>query len=63
MLPTALLAACDAWVAEATHNDEALVTARRRAIWTLYRYAGVRLLELAWSDDAQLSNDTKLSEK
>ena len=66
MLPTALLAACDAWVAETTDDDrptgassghalaDALAIARRRAIWTLYRYAGVRLVELVWSDDAQL---------
>ncbi|AOJ05760.1 integrase [Burkholderia mayonis] len=54
MLPPALLAACDAWVADAVAGDDALVTARRRAIWTLYRYAGVRLVELVWSDDAQL---------
>ncbi len=54
MLPTAVLAACDAWVAETTLDDDALVVARRRAIWTLYRYAGVRLAELVWSDDAQL---------
>jgi len=58
MLSTALLAACDAWVAEATHDDgpagtssgRTLVVARRRAIWALYRYAGVRLVELVWSD-------------
>ncbi|MGF6367977.1 integrase/recombinase XerC [Paraburkholderia sp. RAU6.4a] len=54
MLPSALLAACDAWVAEAFNDDDALVVARRRAIWALYRYAGVRLVELVWSDDAQL---------
>ncbi|KVE40080.1 integrase [Burkholderia sp. BDU5] len=54
MLPPALLAACDAWVADAATGDDALVTARRRAIWTLYRYAGVRLVELVWSDEAQL---------
>jgi len=54
MLPTALLAACDAWVTEATNDVDALVVARRRTIWTLYRYAGVRLVELVWSDDAQL---------
>lgn len=28
--------------------------ARRRAIWTQYRYAGVRLVEFAWSDETQL---------
>lgn len=55
MLPPPLLAACDVWVAEAATNDDgAPVIARRHAIWTLYRYAGVRLVELVWSDDAQL---------
>ncbi len=54
MVPPALFAACDAWVTGATHDDDALVVARRRAIWTLYRYPGVRLVELVWSDDAQL---------
>ncbi|ACC76300.1 tyrosine-type recombinase/integrase [Paraburkholderia caribensis] len=54
MLPPALLAACDAWVAETSPGEDALVAARRRAIWTLYRYAGVRLVELVWSDDAHL---------
>lgn len=54
MLPAALLAACDAGVAEADVGDDVLVTARRRAIWALYRYAGVRLVELVWSDEAQL---------
>ncbi|TDN58013.1 tyrosine-type recombinase/integrase [Paraburkholderia sp. BL10I2N1] len=54
MLPSALLAACDTWVAESFNDDDALVVARRRAIWALYRYTGVRLVELVWSDDAQL---------
>ena len=54
MLPPALLAACDEWVAVAVSGDDALVSARRRAIWTLYRYAGVRLVELVWSDETQL---------
>ena len=54
ILPPALLTACDAWVAEATAEADSLVIARRRAIWALYRYAGVRLVELAWSDEAQL---------
>ncbi|SEK09487.1 site-specific integrase [Paraburkholderia diazotrophica] len=31
-----------------------LATAPRRAIWALYRNAGVRLIELLWSDEAQL---------
>lgn len=46
MLPTALLAACDTWVAKTAYNDDVLVVARCRAIWALYRYAGVRLVEL-----------------
>lgn len=54
MLSPALLAACDAGVAEADVGDDSLVSARRRAIWALYRYAGVRLVELVWSDEAQL---------
>ena len=54
MLPSVLLAACDAWVDEAVAVGDSLVSARRRAIWALYRYAGVRLVELVWSDEAQL---------
>lgn len=54
MRSTTLLAACDAGVAEADVGDDSLVSARRRAIWALYRYAGVRLVELVWSDEAQL---------
>jgi len=54
VLAPTLLAACDAWVGEPSAGEDALVAARRRAIWTLYRYAGVRLVELVWSDEAQL---------
>ncbi|MGF6602756.1 site-specific recombinase XerC [Paraburkholderia sp. GAS448] len=54
MPPGALLAACDTWVADGFKDDDTLVVARRRAIWALYRYAGVRLVELVLSDDAQL---------
>ncbi|MEX3816423.1 hypothetical protein AB3X96_40700 [Paraburkholderia sp. BR13439] len=54
MLPSVLLAACDAWVDEAVAVGDSLVSARRCAIWALYRYAGVRLVELVWSDEAQL---------
>jgi len=50
MLPSALLAACDALVAEGTNDDDVLVVARRRAIWALYRYAWL----LVWSHDGQL---------
>lgn len=54
MLPSALLAACDSWVAEGFNDDDARVVARRHAIWALYRYTGVRLVELVWSDDTPL---------
>ncbi|WP_035883589.1 tyrosine-type recombinase/integrase [Cupriavidus metallidurans] len=53
LIPPALLDACDAWL-EANRADDALPMLRRRAIWALYRYAGVRLAELAWSDETAL---------
>ncbi|MFS8980268.1 tyrosine-type recombinase/integrase [Cupriavidus necator] len=55
LLPPALLAACDAWL-DAPEPDVAntLTAQRRRAIWALYRYAGVRLAELAWSAETGL---------
>lgn len=55
LIPPALLAACDAWL-DAPEPDAAntLTAQRRRAIWALYRYAGVRLAELAWSAEAGL---------
>ena len=37
MLRPALLAACDAQVAETVVDGDALVTVRRRTSWTLYR--------------------------
>jgi hypothetical protein len=54
MLSPALLAACDAWAAEVVTGEDALVIARRHAIWMLYRYAGARLVEFVWSDAVQL---------
>ncbi|MGY4730851.1 hypothetical protein [Burkholderia pyrrocinia] len=54
MLTSAQLAACDAQVNKVATDDAPVVTARRRAIWMLYRYAGVRLVELVWSDDLKL---------
>jgi site-specific recombinase XerD len=55
LLPPALLAACDAWCATPiADEDDALVALRRRAIWALFRYAGVRLAELAWSAEMGL---------
>lgn len=52
-LPPAVLAACDAWMATVPAVDD-LASLRRRAIWVLYRYGGVRLAELAWSIDTNL---------
>ncbi len=54
MLSSAQLAACDSEVEAVDRDVEPLVAARRRAIWSLYRYAGVRLAELVWSDERQL---------
>ena len=50
LLPPALLAVCNAWCDTPISDEEdALATLRQRAIWALFRYAGVRLAELAWS--------------
>ncbi|SDR51273.1 Site-specific recombinase XerD [Paraburkholderia fungorum] len=51
IMPAAVLALCDAVICDAAPGTVSkLVWARRRAIWSLYRYAGVRLAELEWSD-------------
>ncbi|AXL50877.1 integrase [Paraburkholderia caffeinilytica] len=51
IMPAGVIALCDAVVAGAAPADlPALVWARRCAIWSLYRYGGVRLAELVWSD-------------
>jgi integrase/recombinase XerC len=56
IMPARVLALCDALVASAAPVGLApaaltpLVCARRCAIWSLYRYGGVRLAELVWSD-------------
>jgi site-specific recombinase XerD len=51
IMPASVLALCDAVVSGAAPDTmPALVWARRRAIWSLYRYAGVRLAELVWSE-------------
>lgn len=58
LIPPALLAACDAWLEApefaAANTTNTLAAQRRRAIWALYRYAGVRLAELAWSTEIAL---------
>jgi len=51
IMPARVLALCDAVVAGAAPMSLATpVWARRCAIWSLYRYGGVRLAELVWSD-------------
>ena len=51
ILPAQAVALCDAVITAAAPADiEPLVWARRCAIWSLYRYAGVRLAELAWTE-------------
>ncbi|MBA5604238.1 tyrosine-type recombinase/integrase [Duganella sp. FT3S] len=46
-LPPTVLAACDQWMVD-TSQEQDIAVLRRRAIWTAYRYSGVRLAELAW---------------
>lgn len=53
-LPPDALAACDAWMAATSSGADNIASLRRRAIWALYRYGGVRLAELAWSIDINL---------
>ncbi|MBB5402666.1 tyrosine-type recombinase/integrase [Paraburkholderia youngii] len=54
-LPAAALAHCDAVAGgDAPADVPSSVWARRRAIWTLYRFAGVRLAELVWHEDLAL---------
>ncbi|QGZ56371.1 tyrosine-type recombinase/integrase [Paraburkholderia acidiphila] len=50
-LPAAALSHCDAVMAgEAPRNMPPAIWARRRAIWSLYRFSGVRLAELVWDE-------------
>ncbi|MGF6732730.1 site-specific recombinase XerD [Paraburkholderia youngii] len=54
-LPGAALAHCDAVAAgDAPADVPPTVWARRRAICTLYRFAGVRLAELVWHEELAL---------
>ncbi|MFL9855629.1 tyrosine-type recombinase/integrase [Paraburkholderia madseniana] len=51
IIPARVVALCDAVVSGAAPADLAPpVWARRCAIWSLYRYGGVRLAELVWSE-------------
>ncbi|MGF6446568.1 tyrosine-type recombinase/integrase [Paraburkholderia youngii] len=51
IMPASVLALCDTVVNGAAPDTmPALMWARRRAIWSLYRFAGVRLAELVWSE-------------
>ncbi|MFM0528920.1 tyrosine-type recombinase/integrase [Paraburkholderia strydomiana] len=55
ILPARVLVQCDAVTAGARPPGvSVLVWARRCAIWTLYRFAGVRLAELEWSAELGL---------
>lgn len=55
IIPARVVALCDAVVAGAAPADLAPpVWTRRCAIWSLYRYGGVRLAELVWSESAGL---------
>ncbi|MBB3261878.1 site-specific recombinase XerD [Paraburkholderia bannensis] len=50
-LSTAALAHCDAVAAgDAPEDVPSVIWARRRAIWALYRFAGIRLAELVWNE-------------
>jgi len=50
ILPARVLTLCDAVTAGEPPADlSSIGWARRRAIWSLYRFAGVRLAELEWS--------------
>ncbi|MGF6810715.1 integrase/recombinase XerC [Paraburkholderia sp. Clong3] len=54
-LPAAALAHCDAVAGgDAPADVSPTVWARRLAIWTLYRFAGMRLAELVWHEDLAL---------
>lgn len=50
-LSAAALEHCDAVAAgDAPEDVPSIVWARRRAIWALYRFAGIRLAELVWNE-------------
>jgi integrase/recombinase XerC len=54
-LSAAALAHCDALAAgDAPGDMPPTLWARRRAIWVLYRFAGIRLAELVWQEDRAL---------
>jgi site-specific recombinase XerD len=53
-LPPALVAACDTWALAMVEQNDDITLLRRRAIWALYRFSGVRLAELAWSQETGL---------
>jgi site-specific recombinase XerD len=56
-VPAPLLQACDAWAVRSTPaapSAEALRRWRQVAVWTVFRFAGIRLSELAWAADAGL---------
>jgi integrase/recombinase XerC len=55
IMPAQVVALCDAVIASTAPADLApQLWARRCAIWSLYRYGGVRLAELVWSETTGL---------
>jgi site-specific recombinase XerD len=54
-IPSHLLEYCDAWVARSVAAVDATLEHRRlAAIWTLFRFSGARLAELAWQQKSGL---------
>jgi integrase/recombinase XerC len=53
-VPINLLQHCDTWVAQSVAVSPDLPRWRRAAIWTLFRFSGARLAELAWNTEVKL---------
>ena len=54
-IPGHLLEECDSWVARSVATVDATLDQRRlAAIWTLFRFSGARLAELAWQQNSGL---------
>jgi site-specific recombinase XerD len=54
-IPAHLLEHCDAWVARSVATVDATLDQRRlAAIWTLFRFSGARLAELAWHQKSRM---------
>ena len=53
-VPGLLLKQCDAWVAGKAGTGDELNAHRQAAIWSLFRFSGARLAELAWDPSTRL---------